>query len=84
MLVSTNMLNGCPEPGHISDGLYKRARMYIDGIGKWYVLWELTQAGAAARPYGVPICHVQPPRSTSGASFCSRGCIALLYIYRAS
>ena len=30
MLVSTNMLNGCPELGHISDGLYKRARMYID------------------------------------------------------
>ena len=42
MLVGTNMLNGCPEPGHISDGLYKRARMYIDGIGKWYVLWEWT------------------------------------------
>lgn len=58
MLVSTNMLNGCPEPGHISDGLYKRARMYIDGIGKWYVLWEWAQAGAAGRPYGAhPLPH---------------------------
>lgn len=84
MLVGTNMLNGCPEPGHISDGLYKRARMYIDGIGKWYVLWEWAQAGAAARPYGVPICPVQPPRSTLGASQFPRGCIELLYIYRAS
>lgn len=53
MLVSTNMLNGCPELGHISDGLYKRARMYIDGIGKWYVLWEWGRRRAAVRPYGV-------------------------------
>lgn len=84
MLVSTNMLNGCPELGHISDGLYKRARMYIDGIGKWYVLCEWGRRRATVRPYGVPICPVQPPRSTPGALFCSRGCIALLYIYRAS
>ena len=52
MLVGTNMLNGCPELGHISDGLYKRARMYIDGIGKWYVLWELVEGWPAVRPYG--------------------------------
>ena len=58
MLVGTNMLNGCPEPGHISDGLYKRARMYIDGIGKWYVLWEWGRRRAAVRPYGAhPLPH---------------------------